>query len=101
MKFRTTRLLMLTGATFAIAVANPATARPQAGTHYTLPSQDLGAALRQVGQIAGVDIMFTPEAVAGSTAAPIDDNLTIPSGQDRLFGGPSANGTAATGKMKP
>src|SRR3546814_10658041 len=99
MKFRTTRLLMLTGATFAIAVANPAAARPQAGTHYNLPSQDLGAALRQVGQIAGVDIMFTPEEVAGITAAPIDDTLTLPEVLDRLLAGTRLTATYATGAV--
>src|SRR3546814_14706553 len=78
MKFRTTRLLMLTGATFAIAVANPAAARPQAGTHYNLPSQDLGAALRQVGQIAGVDIMLRPRKWPGAAPRPSTEPSRFP-----------------------
>src|SRR3546814_9044204 len=90
---------MRNDSSFAIAVANPAAALPQAGTHYKLPSQELGAALRQVGQIAGVDIMFTPEEVAGITAAPIDDTLTLPEVLDRLLAGTRLTATYANGAV--
>src|SRR3546814_5997794 len=43
--------------------------------------------------------MFTPEEVAGITAAPIDDTLTLPEVLDRLLAGTRLTATYANGAV--
>ena len=78
---------LLCGAASTLAPA-PFAPPPQAGTaHYHVPSEALGAALRQIGAQANSEILFTPEEVAGKTAPAIDGDLTLDQALDRALTG--------------
>lgn len=94
-----TRLMTLAGAACVIGVCTPAAARPQTSAHYDLPSQNLGAALRQVGQIAGVEIMFTPGDVARITAQSVRGNFTVAEALDRLLDGTGLTASYSNGAV--
>jgi outer membrane receptor protein involved in Fe transport len=76
----------LAGATFIMAVASPAAAA-QARIHYDMPSQELGTALRRLGQISGVEIMFTPADVAGRVAPRLEGDFTLNEALDQILVG--------------
>lgn len=66
----------LAGAACVMMVNSPAAAA-ETRIHYNIPSQDLGTALRHVGQIAGVEIMFAPADVEGFVAPRLDGDFTV------------------------
>ena len=79
------RLMMMAGAASVLAYGAPAAAQPQANMHYDMQSQDLGAALRKVGRIAGVEVLFVPGDVLGITAPALQGDLTLRQALDRLL----------------
>jgi outer membrane receptor protein involved in Fe transport len=53
------------------AVAQPATAQPQAAIDYDIPAQDLGETLRAIARLSGHDILFVSDVVKGRLAPPV------------------------------
>lgn len=68
------------------ALAVPAAAQ-EARHQLHLPAQSLGDALRVLGSATGREILFTPDAVAGKAAAPIDGVYTVREALDLLLAG--------------
>jgi hypothetical protein len=76
-------LLCATLAVGAAAMAQPA-ARPQS---YDLPAQPLSDALLALGRQSGLEISFTPAAVAGKTAPALQGEYSPLLALDRLLAG--------------
>lgn len=79
-------LASLMGATCLVMVASPASAA-QARIHYDIPSQALDTALRRLGEVSGVEIMFTPAAVADRVAPQLEGDFTLNEALDRVLAG--------------
>jgi iron complex outermembrane receptor protein len=74
MRSRSTKLALLAGGVW-LAASNAALAQapaaPSATRGFTVPAQDLGAALTRLAQMSGRNILFTPEAVRGAQSTPV------------------------------
>jgi len=80
-------LTSLSGAVCVMTITSPAAATAETRTHYDMPSQDLGTALRRVGQLAGVEIMFTPADVSGLIAPRLNGDFTLDEVLNQLLAG--------------
>lgn len=92
-------VMILAGAAFAMTAATPSAARTERIAHYDLPAQDLGVALRRVGQVAHVDILFSPGDVAGLTAPALRGDMTVTEAIDRLLSATSLSAKYANGSI--
>jgi outer membrane receptor protein involved in Fe transport len=71
----------------AVAVASTARAAPEQAREYHLEEQDLGTALRALGQASGGQILFSAEAVAGKRSTRLDGTYTLKEAADLLLRG--------------
>ncbi len=72
------RAACLAGAAIFIAkTATPAAAQAEAGLQYDLPEQPLGERLLTVARLAGREVIFDSEAVAGHRAPPLRGRFTF------------------------
>lgn len=92
-------LLNSVAAAVCVVVVNSPAAAAETRTRYEIPSQDLGTALRRVGQIAGVEIMFTPSDVAGLIAPQLDGEFTLNEALDRLLAGTDLTAQVSAGTV--
>ena len=87
---RSRRMILLTGASLLFLSMS---ARVQSAPHpiaeYHIPAQDLGTALRTVGRIAGYEVMFPTDVVAGKHAPRLDGRYTAEQAIGVLLNGSS------------
>jgi sulfur carrier protein ThiS len=81
------RALLAAAVIVAVPMATPASAAAEQRREYRLEEQDLGAALRALGQVSGEEIYFATEAVAGRRSAPLNGTYTLKEAIDLLLRG--------------
>lgn len=81
------RALLAAAVIVAVPMASPASAAAEQRREYRLEEQDLGAALRALGQVSGGEIYFATEAVAGRRSAPLNGTYTLKEAIDLLLHG--------------
>jgi len=74
-------------------------AAPAVEREFHLPAQDLGQALRAVGRISGLDVMFPADAVAGRTAPALDGRLVPLTAIEDLLAGSGLTASFADGAI--
>ncbi|MBV1686410.1 TonB-dependent receptor [Novosphingobium sp. G106] len=79
--------LLAAAACLAIGVASTATAAPERQREYHLEEQDLGTALRSLGQASGGQIIFPADAVEGKRSPRLDGAYTLKEAVDLLLRG--------------
>lgn len=91
---------LLSGAALTVAPLVPAVAAVQAAAaHYHLPAEDLATTLRGIGRQSGIDILFTPDEVAGRTAPAVDGDLTLDQALARALAGSGLAARHANGAV--
>jgi iron complex outermembrane recepter protein len=77
--------LLASAACVLLAGHSPALAASEQRREYHLPEQDLGSALRALGQASGGQLYIPDEDVAGKRAPPIDGRFTLKEAVDALL----------------
>lgn len=86
MRIRGTIAAIFLGTTMLAGVPQLAMAQEEdKGLALDLPAQDLGTSLREVGRQAGVEVIFTPQMVAGRKAPALHGSFVLKRALDQLL----------------
>jgi outer membrane receptor protein involved in Fe transport len=91
--------LLAATASIAILMATPVCAAPEQSREYHIAAQDLGAALRALGQASGGEILFAADTVAGKRSAALDGSYTLKGAVDELLSGSGLIATERNGSI--